>query len=829
MPRLPRKPSLLLALLSAVSFLLPSAAFAQVSAVRQAMPTDGAPLPPTGAAVADDVMAPGTNPAGLASAKGFSLGYLHERDIPLDRIADALFLSLGAGPVSLGFSTHWMRYGDLLPNDRKTSWTLALGNEFAALGASINLFSSAQNRLLDRMITWDLGLTVRPFRYLAFGAAAFDLNAPDFGGARIARRFDIGLGFRPFTDRVELAVDWRFDDLISLDESALDITLRAEVLEGLVVLAAFTTSFSGERLAAQIGLELRLPNVAAGYALGAQFDDTRVASHQAWARFTTERQRGIDIAPKRYVLIDLERSAGAQSPLALLFGNTDPWLELLATLRRIGSDPDVLGVVIKMEGSGELGLARAEALREALLDMKARGKKIVSLLLGANDPDYLVAMTSDRIYAVAAANLLINGFSMSSNFMGRALHRMGIQMDAVRVGQFKSAPDRFTHSEMTEADLTQRMAWLNEVFPRYAAALAAARKLSLDRAYQVLNKGILGSNAALKAGLIDEVIFSDQLLAKLQEIEGRSVAIVEAKLPETDVPRAWGLRPKIALIRIDGLITGGESVGSPFGGQQTGAATVIRALQQVFLDDGYAALVLAIDSGGGSSLASDLVWRAVRLVAQKKPVVVSLGDVAASGGYYIASAGHEIFASPSTLTGSIGVFMLKPSFGKLMHVVGVNAVTLRRGESADLTSLVREWTGEEKAELARALDETYALFIDRVAEGRRMTREKVETLARGRIWSGTAAKANGLIDSIGGLDKAIAQARVRSGLLDKEIEVEVLGKGGFGERLKTVWPMTQERHALQKLLGELDAGLLLFLLEEEGKALALTPDIGPMR
>lgn len=820
---------LLRACLLSLALLLPTTAPAQVSAIRTATLTEGAPVPPTGAALADDVMAPGINPAGLASAKGLSLGYLHERDVPLDRIADALFLAAGAGPVALGFSTHWMRYGEILPNLRKTAWTLALGNELIAVGTSLNLFSSHEDLDLDRMITWDVGLTVRPWRYFAFGASAFDLNAPEFDGRRIARRFDLGIGLRPFTDRVEIAVDWRFDDLTPFDASNLDVVVRGEVIEGLLLMAGFSTNFRGDELAGQIGIELRVPHVAGGYALGAQFDETRVASHQAWLRLTTERQRGLNIAPKRYVLIDLEQVVGGQNPIARLFQRSDPWLELFSTLRRIGDDSDVLGVVVKMEGSGALGLARAEALHGALAELKARGKRVVSLLLGADDPDYYVALASDRIFAVPAANLLVNGFSISSTFMGRLLHRLGIDIDVVRVGQYKTAPDEFSSGEMSDADRVQLMAWLNEIFPRYAATLAKARKLSEERAYQLLNQGILGAQAAQKAGLVDEVIFTDQLLAKLQEIEGRSVSLADGLPPKADVPRAWGLSPKIALVRIDGLITAGKSAGGLLSGKQTGAASVLETLQKVYADDSYAALVLAIDSGGGSSLASDLIWRAVRLVAQKKPVIVSMGSVAASGGYYIASAGNEIFASPATLTGSIGVFMIKPSFGKLLHTLGVNEVILKRGESADLTSLVRTWTDEEKGELTRAIDETYALFLDRVAEGRGLERGKVEALAHGRVWGGSAAKENGLVDALGGLEQAIGRAQELAGLKDEEIEVELLGGPGFGERFRALWPASQEAAAFQKLFGELDAGLLLFLLEEEGKAMLLSPWIGEAR
>lgn len=755
-----------------------------------APPSQGIPPPMDAAALSRTGLPGGTNPALLGEAKGLSVAYQHHRDIPSDRIGDGVWGAAGMGPVTLGISEEWVRHGGdwpegsaACPDYRKTGVTLAVGGPVFTLGARLNFMASDESRQLDRMDTWDVGVAVRPLSWLSIGGAAMDLNGPDFGEGRLARRFDVGVGFRPGTDRVEIGGDWTFDDLNPLEESRIGLTVKGEVMDGVQIAAGFSTSAKGEDMRGQVGLTLRAGRMAAGYAFGSGFTrETSAGTHDAWAMASTERGRGMKIPEDKYAMVDVEAALRRPKGLSALLGDgEDGWLSLMAALDRIEDDGRVTGVVLKLEGSGDLGLARAEELANRVNRLRSKGKKSVAFLLGAEDADYVAALACDRIVAVPAASLFINGFGFSSTFFGRLVEKAEVGVDVVRSGRFKTAPEEFTRSDMSEAEREQMDACLDRMWPRYSTAIQSRRHLTEQQVKEALSKGVLSATLAKETGLVDDVVYGDQVAAVVAQMEGRPVGLVNGMGRPPDGPPAWGSRPKVALVRVDGLIAGGESE-SLLGERKTGAADVIRALQQAWEDDGVKAVALAIDSGGGSSAASDMIWRAVRLVAQDKPVVVSLGDVAASGGYYVASAGTEVFAAPSTLTGSIGVFIVKPSFGKLMEKVGVDGQILKRGESADLMSLRRPWTEAEKAAVQAHVDDAYRLFVDRVAEGRRMKREDVEAVAQGRVWLGSDALDRGLVDRMGGLTDALRRAMELGGVGEGGAQVVLLTGKGFGRR-----------------------------------------------
>ena len=822
-----RSRALAAALVFAVLGLCPSAAWSQVSAVRAQSVTEGAavPAPISGAALSRGALSPGVNPAGLGGFFGAEATYLHDRNVPRDRIGDVLAGAAGIGPVSFGLSEHWMRFGGEVPDYRKTSLTLAAGSRLWGIGTSLNFYASPDSRSLDRLVSWDVGAVVRPASFISVGAAAMDLNAPRLDGARLARRFGVGLGFRPGTDRVEIGADWRFDDLSPLEDSRLEFVLRGEVVGGVLLSAGFSTSASGKGLAGQIALALRTERFGAGYAFGAHLGGVRAAEHTAWVSASSARQRGMSLPRKHYVLLDVEAAFRTGRGLSGLLGRQDGWLALMAQLDRIAQDDSAAGVVVKLEGSGALGLAQAEALNAGIARLRQSGKKAVALLLGAEDPDYLAALACDRIVAVPAANLFINGFRFHSTFFGRLLDKAGVTMDVARSGRFKTAPDEFTASGMSDAEKEQLDAALDVIFPRYVRAIAAARGMTEEAVRAALDVGVTGAGSAKDRGLVDEVVFTDQVGAVVSGLEHGRTDLTASEEAEPDVPQPWGLRPKIALIRIDGLIVSGSGGGGLFGmGRRTGAADVLEALRRAVFDGSVKAVVLAIDSGGGSSLASDLIWRFVRLAAQEKPVVVSMGNVAASGGYYIASAGTEILASPSTLTGSIGVFIMKPSFQGLMDRAGVDSESLERGQGAGLMSLARPWSESEKAAVQRAVDEAYGLFLERVAEGRKMPKSKVETLAAGRVWLGSDAVANGLADRLGGLSEAIQRAAVLAGLEHRRTEVVLFDGSGLGSRVREVFQSGGgDRAPLSKLAELLGAGAADILLDESGHPLAVVP------
>jgi len=416
---------------------------------------------------------------------------------------------------------------------------------------------------------------------------------------------------------------------------------------------------------------------------------------------------------------------------------------------------------------------------------------------------------------------MVNGPSASSVFLGEALRKLGVEVDVARVGKYKSAPEQLTRDDMSDAEREMLDAYLDSVFPRFLETVAAGRKMPVDKLREALDRGVLSAQQAKDAGLVDELLYPDELPDRLRALEGGSIDL-ERSFPEpVTFPRRWGTRPKIAVIGIEGMITSGPSSPGLFDGPTAGAQTITESLQKALADDSIAAVVLRIDTGGGSSLASDLIWRAVRKVRERKPVVVSMGELAASGGYYVAAAADEILAEPATITGSIGVFAVKPSFGPLLDKLGINPVTLKRGRSADLFSLSRPWTEAELEAVQRTVDESYQLFLDRVAQGRNLDKARVDELGRGRIWSGASAVELGLVDALGGLSEAIARAKSRAGLAGRETDVEVIGSKG--ELLQLSLLGSQERAALRKLLAASGLGAGAALLDLPAEPLAIVP------
>jgi len=264
--------------------------------------------------------------------------------------------------------------------------------------------------------------------------------------------------------------------------------------------------------------------------------------------------------------------------------------------------------------------------------------------------------------------------------------------------------------------------------------------------------------------------------------------LLKKELPEARVDKSfkplaeldgrWGGKPVIAVVPVLGGITGGKNKSTPFSGQIAGAESFIKAITSAAQDDDVKAIVLRVDSGGGDGLASDLMYRAVLEAKKKKPVVTSMGDVAASGGYYVAMGADEIWASPSTLTGSIGVFFAKPAVKKLAETFGVNQVALSRGKLAGITDLYEPWTDAQRAAAQKWVDSFYDTFITEVASSRHLTKDAVDKVARGRVWSGADAKAHGLVDHLGGLMDAVAAAKEKAGLADADVQIGLWREGG---------------------------------------------------
>ncbi|MBI3185200.1 MAG: signal peptide peptidase SppA [Myxococcales bacterium] len=761
--------------------LAPAFALGQTGAVLHSDPSRGATLPPSSAALAADATASALNPGALSFLGGPELFYLHERGGARGQVVDGLFLGDSLfGAIGAGFSLEWVRGAG--PDYRKTSYAFSVGSSTLSVGGSYNLFSSGEDADLDGLDSVDLGLAGRPSRYFSFGLVARNVGAPRSGELSLGRQFDVAVGLRPIGERYTLGADYLFGET-AIGAGRLTYTARAEVLRGLWLSAGVSHGLRAtDELFFQAALTVDSSHLGLTYAgSGAPAG----ANHLVGVRLSAQKYRAVNLAPAKVALLDLEELlADAPSPAAAIFGGEreDPHLRLLRLLDDAANDPDLKAVVLKVQAL-EGGLGKAEELRAAMAHLKARGKKVAAVLLTAADAEYLIACEADRIYAVPESTLLIDGLAATATFLGGSMEKLGVQWDVARVGAYKNAPDALTRKEMSPEQREATEATLDVNYRAYLAAIAKARSLTLEQVRAAIDEGLKTPRRAVQLGLVDEVIDPASLEDKLKELV--PLARFEARYrPRQMREDRWGRRRQLAIVPVIGNIAGGKSREDPLGlSQIAGAETVVKALRRAAEDPDVAAIVVRVDSGGGDGLASDLIYRAVLDAKKKKPVVASMGDVAASGGYYSAMGADLVFAEPTTITGSIGVFMLKPAVEKLAERLGIYQEQLRRGERAGMLGAFKPWTEAERASAQAWIDAFYDDFITEVARSRKLGKEQVDALARGRVWAGEDAKARGLIDQIGGLHDALAAARKRAGVPEgEELELEVISenRGLFG-------------------------------------------------
>src|ERR1700722_4041389 len=460
--------------------------------------------------------------------------------------------------------------------------------------------------------------------------------------------------------------------------------------------------------------------------------------------------------------------------------------DLLDGLRRAADDDRGRVLVVKGGGS-RIGLAKTQELRAAIGDFRRSGKLAVAWaesfgdFVRGNLPYYL-ATGFDRVYLQPSGTLGLTGVAIEQVFLHGALEKLGIGFESAKRYEYKSAPDQLTESGFTgpAREATARLA--ESVTEQLAGVVAAGRGLPVGRAAALPSQGPFLAPQALAEGLVDGLMYRDEVYEQARKEAGPDATLhylqrYQRSQSLSDLPRrlgssVQGMAPGqherfVATIYAHGAIRHGRNGRGPGGGGM-GSDTVAAALRAVGADEGARAVVLRVNSPGGSYTASDVIWReVVRLRAAGKPVIISMGDVAASGGYFISAPADVIVVQPGTITGSIGVFMGKPVLRELFGRAGVTTDSITDGTgapSATMFSSSRPFSEAEWARINEWLDAVYADFTDKVATGRRMSAERVHELARGRVWTGADAIANGLADEAGGLREAIAIARKRAGL-----------------------------------------------------------------
>ena len=443
--------------------------------------------------------------------------------------------------------------------------------------------------------------------------------------------------------------------------------------------------------------------------------------------------------------------------------------DILRSIDKAKTDDNIKGILLDLT-TFSAGYAKLSEIRNKLEDFKESGKFIYAYADYYYFPTYYMASVADSVFINPQGEMSFTGIVAQVAFFSRALEKLGIEMQAVRAGKFKGAVEAYTRTGLSPENKEQIDAYVNSIFDQILGKVSKSRTLSVEQLKSDADKLELNSASDfVEKGYLDGTVYRDQFYSAMKVRMGidddHKVALVSEVKYARSLGRYGTGTDKIAVIYASGDIIGGKGDGT-----QIAADDMAAALKRVRLDDGVKSVVLRIDSRGGSSLASDIIWREAKLLAETKPLVVSMGDVAASGGYYIATPGRKIFAEPTTITGSIGVFGLIPNAKKLLNdKLGIDFEYVGTGSHSDIGRIDGPMSEGERQYIESIIDRIYDTFLSRVAEGRSMTKEQVHELAQGRVWTGIMAKEVGLVDEMGGLQDAIAFAASEAGLSEYRV------------------------------------------------------------
>lgn len=669
-------------------------------------------------------------------------------------------------------------------------------------GASIRLsegfaFGSAVHWQLpaggdNNFVSWDIGAGWRPTPYLGFGASVLNLGspAPDFG---VNTRYGAGLAVRPWGDALTIGADY-----VGIAPPAAEVeqhvvgSLRVRPARGvwlrafgdLPLQAAGEPSFGG-------AVELRFADLALGVDARAGTESGDVGGG-AWIS-SIPRDDQLFRGGKDVAVFRLDGEYPYNPRGGLLSAPPEGYLTLLRRMERAAEDPQIRGLLIHLQGL-PFSMAQVEELRGVIERARQNRKPVVAYLeQETSNGAYLLATACDRVYLHPAGQVDLVGLSAELQYFRGALDLVGVEPQFARRAEYKSAPEQFTGYASSDPAREQMNALLDDLSGVLAAGIAAGRGKTVEDVQRLVDQGPYTAGEALNLGLIDGLVYPDELEATLSGTFPKDFSLVDDYSTAPDMS-GWAPQRAIAVVTVDGAITSGDSnPGGLFGGASTGSRTVVKALDQARRSGAVKAVVLRVDSPGGSAFASDEIWRAVeKLKEEGKPVVVSMGGYAASGGYYVAAGADAIYALPSTVTGSIGVYSGKFNTEELFEKLDIGTEFYDRGRNASMYSSSKPFDEVQLAALDRLADDTYRQFKEKVTLGRGLSAEQVETVARGRVWSGRAAAERGLVDAFGGFHDAVERARVDAGI-GEETPYEVVtfdpwsGSGGdLGARLVRV-------------------------------------------
>ena len=449
------------------------------------------------------------------------------------------------------------------------------------------------------------------------------------------------------------------------------------------------------------------------------------------------------------------------------------------SLRKAKVDKRISAVLLKTTGFSTPFWGKVQEIRDALVDFRTSGKPLYAYVEYGGDRDYYLASVADKVFLMPSSPLDLAGVATYEVFLRGALDKFGVYPDLHHIGDYKTYSNTFTEKGFTAAHREMDVALNRDLYDQIVRGIAGSRQRTEADVRRLLDEGPFLPAAALKAGLIDEVAYEDQVVAKLREARPGATRDIAGEDYARIGLSSLGLNkgPRIAVIYAAGAIASGKNGYDALEGATVGSDTLIEYIRQARKDSSIRAIILRIDSPGGSAAASDAIWRELMLAKNERadrPIVASMSDLAASGGYYIAMPAEAIVAQPSTLTGSIGIVGGKFVTGGLYGKLGASLDATSIGKNAEMNSPIRGYNAEELKKVEEELRAFYQDFVAKVAESRHTTAAKIDRLAQGRVWTGQQAMAVGLVDALGGLDRAVAVAKERAKIpADNDVELVI--------------------------------------------------------
>lgn len=475
------------------------------------------------------------------------------------------------------------------------------------------------------------------------------------------------------------------------------------------------------------------------------------------------------IEPGTYLTVDVSGEYHIAPPgnvLDQLVEDRRILANLIGALDRAQTDDRIEGAIVNIRGL-DMGWGRLREIRDAIVRLRSSGKRVIAYLdssMMRGNKEYYLASAADDIFVPPAGAPMLSGLSSRYMFLGGVWSHLNLEMQVEQIREYKGFGDQVGGLGMTDALREQANSLLDDLNDEFLETIAAARGLTRAEVEKIVDSCPATAAEFVETGLADDQLFFDQVLVDLGDGE-RVETVGLADYNRQGVSNLFGdEQPKIAVIYADGAIVAGKGGRRGLAGPSIGSAGLTKAFREAAEDPEIEAIVFRLNSPGGSPLGSDHVWRAIRVASEKKPVVASFADVAASGGYYMAAGADLIVAEPTTITGSIGVVLVRPNIEKLLSRYDIATESIGRGRYSSIADTSKPMTDEELSLVREQMESTYRLFLDRVSVGRQMTVEEVDGLGGGRVWTGRQALDRGLIDELGGLDTAIRLAATEAGI-----------------------------------------------------------------